>query len=186
MRGGGWRQLTSMRTALILLLLLALAAIPGSVIPQRDVDSLKTTQWQAAHPKLTPVYEKLGLFSVYDSPWFSAIYLLLMVSLVGCFVPAHRRLLEGDAGRAAAGPPQPVPPPGPHDVHDARSGATTSSPGARALLDQRGYRVVAGATARCPRSAATCARRATCCSTSRCWWCWWASRSAASSATGAA
>ena len=30
-----WRQLTSMRTALILLLLLALAAIPGSVIPQR-------------------------------------------------------------------------------------------------------------------------------------------------------
>ena len=31
----GWRQLTSMRTALILLLLLALAAIPGSVIPQQ-------------------------------------------------------------------------------------------------------------------------------------------------------
>ena len=28
-----WRQLTSMRTALVLLLLLALAAIPGSVIP---------------------------------------------------------------------------------------------------------------------------------------------------------
>ncbi len=82
-----WRQLTSMRTALILLLLLALAAVPGSVIPQSDVDSLKTSNWQDAHPKLTPIYEKLGLFSVYDSPWFAAIYLLLMISLVGCIIP---------------------------------------------------------------------------------------------------
>jgi cytochrome c biogenesis protein len=82
-----WRQLTSMRTALVLLLLLALAAIPGSVIPQSGVDSLKTSRWQEQHPDLTPVYEKLGLFSVYDSPWFAAIYLMLMVSLVGCIVP---------------------------------------------------------------------------------------------------
>src|SRR6476469_10670906 len=82
-----WRQLTSMRTALVLLLLLALAAIPGSLIPQQGVDSLKTSRWQDAHPQLTPVYEKLGLFAVYSSPWFSAIYILLMVSLVGCIVP---------------------------------------------------------------------------------------------------
>jgi cytochrome c biogenesis protein len=82
-----WRQLTSMRTALVLLLLLALAAIPGSVIPQEGVDSLKTQQWQDDHPTLTPVYERLGLFDVYSSPWFAAIYLLLLVSLVGCFVP---------------------------------------------------------------------------------------------------
>ena len=82
-----WRQVTSMRTALILLLLLALAAIPGSVIPQEGVDALKTSNWQSAHPKLTPVYDRLGLFSVYDSVWFSAIYLLLMLSLVGCIVP---------------------------------------------------------------------------------------------------
>ena len=82
-----WRQLTSMRTALVLLLLLALAAIPGSVIPQQGVDSIKTSRWQDDHPKLTPVYEKLGLFDVYSSPWFAAIYLLLMVSLVGCFIP---------------------------------------------------------------------------------------------------
>jgi cytochrome c biogenesis protein len=82
-----WRQLTSMRTALILLLLLALGAVPGSVIPQQGVDALKTQNWQEAHPHLTPVYDKLGLFSVYHSPWFAAIYLLLMVSLVGCIVP---------------------------------------------------------------------------------------------------
>jgi cytochrome c biogenesis protein len=82
-----WRQLTSMRTALVLLLLLALGAIPGSVIPQRGVDALKTQNWQAAHPHLTPIYDRLGLFGVYHSPWFAAIYLLLMVSLVGCIVP---------------------------------------------------------------------------------------------------
>lgn len=82
-----WRQLTSMRTALMLLLLLALAAIPGSVIPQEGVDSLAVTRWKNEHPKLTPVYEKLDLFAVYSSPWFSAIYLLLALSLVGCIVP---------------------------------------------------------------------------------------------------
>ena len=33
-----WRQLTSMRTALFLLLLLAIGAIPGSTFPQRSID----------------------------------------------------------------------------------------------------------------------------------------------------
>ncbi len=82
-----WRQLTSMRTALVLLLLLALAAVPGSVIPQSGVDALNVSRWKDQHPTLTPIYERLGLFSVYDSPWFSAIYLLLMISLVGCIIP---------------------------------------------------------------------------------------------------
>ncbi|WP_030483145.1 cytochrome c biogenesis protein ResB [Nocardioides aequoreus] len=90
-----WRQLTSMRTALLLLFLLALAAVPGSVVPQEGVDSTRVAQWQADHPRLTPVYEWLGLFSVYDSVWFSAIYMLLMVSLVGCIVPRTRVYWRG-------------------------------------------------------------------------------------------
>ncbi|MEP7090314.1 MAG: cytochrome c biogenesis protein ResB [Nocardioidaceae bacterium] len=85
-----WRQLTSMRTALVLLFLLALAAVPGSVVPQRNIDSVKVSQWQDAHPSLTPLYDRLGLFTVYGSAWFSAIYILLMVSLVGCVVPRLR------------------------------------------------------------------------------------------------
>jgi cytochrome c biogenesis protein len=85
-----WRQLTSMRTALVLLFLLAVAAVPGSVVPQEKIDAIKVANWREAHPTLTPIYEKLGLFSVFSSPWFSAIYLLLMVSLVGCFVPRLR------------------------------------------------------------------------------------------------
>lgn len=82
-----WRQLTSMRIALILLLMLALAAIPGSLIPQERVDALEAGQWKDRHETLTPVYEKLGLFNVYGAPWFAAIYILLVVSLVGCIVP---------------------------------------------------------------------------------------------------
>lgn len=83
----GWRQLTSMRTALILLLLLALAAVPGSLIPQENLDSVKTSNWQAAHTTLAPIYRRLGLFDVYGTPWFSAVYILLMISLIGCIVP---------------------------------------------------------------------------------------------------
>jgi len=82
-----WRQLCSMRTAIVLLLLLALAAVPGSVIPQSGVNAQGVTQWKQAHPKLTPLYERLDLFSVYGSPWFAAVYLLLTISLVGCIVP---------------------------------------------------------------------------------------------------
>lgn len=136
-----WRQLTSMRTALVLLLLLALAAIPGSIIPQSGVDSLKTSRWQDAHPQLTPIYQKLGLFSVYDSAWFSAIYLLLMVSLVGCIVP--RTFVYWRAMRSA-------PPRAPRNLArlpDHASYTTTTEAeevlaGARAVLRKRRYRVV--------------------------------------------
>jgi cytochrome c biogenesis protein len=99
-----WRQVTSMRTALVLLLLLALAAVPGSVIPQEGVDALKTSNWQSDHPKLTPIYERLSLFSVYDSPWFAAIYILLMLSLVGCIVPRTWHYWRGMRAQPPAAP----------------------------------------------------------------------------------
>ncbi|WLW53052.1 cytochrome c biogenesis protein ResB [Streptomyces sp. YU58] len=82
-----WRQLTSMRVALLLLLLLALGAIPGSLIPQTGTDETKVADFRTAHPTLGDVYDKLGLFHVYSSVWFSAIYILLFVSLIGCIVP---------------------------------------------------------------------------------------------------
>lgn len=82
-----WRQLTSMRTALFLLLLLAIAAVPGSVVPQRGVDARAVETYFLDHPDSAPILDKLGFFSVYSSPWFSAVYLLLMVSLVGCILP---------------------------------------------------------------------------------------------------
>ncbi|MBD3915819.1 cytochrome c biogenesis protein ResB [Nocardioides hwasunensis] len=98
-----WRQVTSMRTALVLLLLLALAAIPGSVIPQENIDSLAVSQWRDNHPRLAPIWDRLDLFSVYGSVWFSAIYILLMISLVGCIIPrlfVYARALRAKPPRA--------------------------------------------------------------------------------------
>ncbi|MCH0541396.1 cytochrome c biogenesis protein ResB [Streptomyces sp. MUM 203J] len=82
-----WRQLTSMRVALILLFLLSLAAVPGSLIPQNNVDDTKVRAFMERHETLGPLYDKLQLFDVYSSVWFSAIYILLFVSLVGCILP---------------------------------------------------------------------------------------------------
>src|SRR5437763_16939169 len=85
-----WRQLTSMRTALLLLSLLALAAVPGTLLPQRGLNPVKVAQFYSDHPTLAPVFDKLSLFDVFAAPWFAAIYLLLFVSLVGCLVPRIR------------------------------------------------------------------------------------------------
>ena len=85
-----WRQVTSMRTALVLLLLLAIAAIPGSLVPQRSADPNGVTQYYTDHPELAPVLDWFKLFDVYSSPWFSAIYLLLFLSLIGCVIPRAR------------------------------------------------------------------------------------------------
>lgn len=85
-----WRQLTSMRTALFLLLLLAIGAVPGSIWPQRNIDAGRVADYLARHRSTGPWLDRLGFFDVYSSPWFAAIYLLLFVSLVGCVVPRSR------------------------------------------------------------------------------------------------
>lgn len=89
-----WRQLTSMRTALVLLLLLALAAVPGSLVPQRTSDPNGVVQFQQNNPEGYKILDALGLFETFASPWFSAIYLLLFVSLVGCIIPRTRHHLQ--------------------------------------------------------------------------------------------
>ena len=82
-----WRQLTSMRTALFLLLLLAIAAVPGSVYPQRSADPNGVRIFFENNPDIAEIMDDFQLFDVYTSVWFSAIYILLFVSLVGCVVP---------------------------------------------------------------------------------------------------
>jgi cytochrome c biogenesis protein len=82
-----WRQLTSMRTALILLIMLGLGAIPGSLIPQRTSNPIAVRDFFEKHPGTASIYDKLSLFDVYGSPWFSAIYILLFISLIGCVLP---------------------------------------------------------------------------------------------------
>ncbi len=82
-----WRQLTSMRIALILLLLLAVAAIPGSLFPQRSQNPVQVRQYFIDNPQAAIWLVRFSMFEVFSSPWFSAIYLLLFISLIGCVLP---------------------------------------------------------------------------------------------------
>jgi cytochrome c biogenesis protein len=100
-----WRQLTSMRVALMLLMLLAVAAVPGSVLPQRPQDPGAVVEYLGENPTAGEWLDRFGFFDVYGSPWFSAIYLLLLVSLVGCIVPrtlSHARALRARPPRTPA------------------------------------------------------------------------------------
>ncbi|MFG2879328.1 cytochrome c biogenesis protein ResB [Streptomyces sp. NPDC048337] len=99
-----WRQLTSMRVALILLFLLSLGAIPGSLIPQTSVDAMKVAVWKRDNPSWVGIAEKLQLFDVYSSFWFSAIYLLLFISLIGCILPRSWQFVGQLRGRPPAAP----------------------------------------------------------------------------------
>ncbi|WP_082485496.1 cytochrome c biogenesis protein ResB [Rathayibacter sp. Leaf296] len=94
-----WRQLTSMRTALFLLLLLAIAAVPGSLVPQRSSDPNGVTQYFIDNPDLAPLLDSVQAFDTYTSAWFSSIYLLLFVSLIGCIIPRTKHHFEAMRSR---------------------------------------------------------------------------------------
>jgi cytochrome c biogenesis protein len=137
---GWWRRLTSMRTALVLLFLLAVAAVPGSVLPQRGLNQLKVDDYVAAHPTLAPVLDRIGAFDTFAAPWFAAIYLLLFVSLVGCLVPRMRLHVRALIRR---------PPPAPRHLdrlplHHRATGVTGDPAAvaarARSALRRRGWR----------------------------------------------
>jgi cytochrome c biogenesis protein len=139
-----------MRVALILLFLLAVAAIPGSVVPQREVNPLAVADFRDRNPALAQWYDRLGLFDVYSTPWFAAIYLALIVSLVGCIVP--RSIQHWRASRAD-------PPPAPRRLSRMpayRRFEVDAAPadvlaGARELLRARRFRVAVGGPADAPR-----------------------------------
>lgn len=137
-----WRQLTSMRTALFLLLMLAVAALPGSIFPQRSIDVTRTATWIADHPTAGPWLDRLGFFEVYATPWFAAIYLLLLISLVGCVLPRSRLQF-----RALRTPP-PRAPKHPHRLAAGFEEEVDGDPAEvlaayRAALSAKRYRVAA-------------------------------------------
>ena len=135
-----WRQLTSMRTALALLLLLAVATIPGSIFPQRSVDAARVRTYIEDNPGLAPWLDRLQLFDVYSSPWFASIYLLLMVSLIGCVLPRMKQHVRS----LGAAPPRA---PSRLDRMPARHTATVDAAptevvaAARSVLAQRRFRL---------------------------------------------
>lgn len=98
-----WLWLTSMRTALVLLFVLAVAAVPGALLPQRSLNSTKVDEFIATNGRVAEVYDRLGLFDVFSSTWFTAIFVLLFFSLIGCIIPRswdHYKAMRREPTRA--------------------------------------------------------------------------------------
>ncbi|MET1051704.1 MAG: cytochrome c biogenesis protein ResB [Mycetocola sp.] len=135
-----WRQLTSMRTALLLLLLLAIAAVPGSLVPQRGSDPNGVIQYFDDNPSLAPVLDGIQMFDVYGSVWFSSIYLLLFVSLIGCVIPRTKHHFQAMRARPPRTPAR-LERLGVHrDITLEGGDAGAAIESAHALLKKSGYR----------------------------------------------
>lgn len=138
-----WTQLTSMRTALMLLLLLAVAAVPGSIFPQRVQDAFAVQSWIDDNPEIAPVLDFFQFFDVYSSVWFSSIYLLLFISLIGCIIPRARKHWQ----QMTTPPPrtprrlQRLPEYGAMELEDGGPTPEQALKDAAAVLKRRRYRV---------------------------------------------
>jgi cytochrome c biogenesis protein len=94
-----------MRTAIILLVLVALASVPGSLVPQRSSDPNGVIAFQNNDPELFAFYDSIQLFDTFTSVWFSSIYVLLFISLIGCILPRtlhHWRVLRAEPAEPPA------------------------------------------------------------------------------------
>ncbi|GAB3617301.1 cytochrome c biogenesis protein ResB [Okibacterium endophyticum] len=136
-----WRQLTSMRTALVLLLLLAIAAVPGSLVPQRSSDPNGVVQYFRDNPDLAPILDNLQLFDVYTSAWFSSIYLLLFLSLIGCVIPRTKHHFDAMRSRPPRTPVRLSKLPAYTTESYAGGSAGEAIDAARGMLKKQGYRV---------------------------------------------
>ena len=139
-----------MRVALILLFLLSLAAIPGSLLPQRsaNTDPTKVTDWIAGHRTVGPLLDHLQFFTVYKSAWFSSIYLLLFVSLIGCIAPRSWQHYKALRKPPPAAPRNLARMPASYRWNDA-SGVSVDAKlaAAEAALKKKRFRVVHGVDA---------------------------------------
>jgi cytochrome c biogenesis protein len=95
-----WRFFISMRTGLWLILALGLMSLAGTLLaqapPEMAASGAAHASWVATiHSKYggwTPVLDKLGLFSVFNSIWFKGITVLLATSVLACSVNRAPRL----------------------------------------------------------------------------------------------
>ena len=182
----GWRQLTSMRIALVLLFLLALGSVPGSMLPQEGHGPGR----RAAVLHVAP-----GTRAAAEPP---RVVQRLRRALVRRHLPAAVRLPGGlrgapDVPAGRLGPDAPAAGAAPPDqaaaigrVHH-RAGPGPGGRGGR----ERSWPATASGSAGPPTPASTgsrprrgtCGRSATCCSTWPCSGCWSRSRWAGCSAT---
>lgn len=98
-----WRWLTAMRTALALLFVLAIASVPGALLPQRSLNETKVDEYIAANGTAAEIMDTMQLFDIFSAPWYIGIALLLTLSLIGCIIPRtwdHYKVSRTDPVRA--------------------------------------------------------------------------------------
>jgi cytochrome c biogenesis protein len=111
-----FRFLASIKLAIILLILLAVASILGTLLPQipRGFEPQASADWivsfQEHYGKAAVLFEKLQLIKVYRSAWFLALLGIFALNLIVCTLirlsPKYRRAfrprLESDPGNLLA------------------------------------------------------------------------------------
>jgi cytochrome c biogenesis protein len=96
---------TSVRFAVVQIVLIALAGVIGIVLPQLPSSAFRSaadyaTRMDAIRARLDPglgqgvvgLFERLGFFRVFTAPWFTFLLVLLVVSIVICTLDRTPRL----------------------------------------------------------------------------------------------
>jgi cytochrome c biogenesis protein len=120
--------------------LLAAASVPGSIYPQRSADPNGVVKYFDENPELAAVLDFFQLFDVYTSIWFSAIYILLFASLVGCVLPRTKIHYEALKAEPVQTPTNLSRMPVYEQVVSASPANPTET--AKRLLTKQGYRVI--------------------------------------------
>jgi cytochrome c biogenesis protein len=87
-----WQTLARMRTAVILLGIIAGLSIIATLLPQRVLQPEKASMYLQVHQMLGPLWDRLGLFSVYESWPLVVAAVLMYVSLGNCVFTRGRAL----------------------------------------------------------------------------------------------
>lgn len=91
-----YRQLCSMELAIVLLIVLGLACVMGSLLPQENVVATDRIQFQFAD--FYPYAKAMGWFTLFSSPWFLALEGLFFLSVsLGSFhwlKPAYKQISQ--------------------------------------------------------------------------------------------
>jgi cytochrome c biogenesis protein len=89
-----WKTLARMRTAIILLGIVAGLSIIATLLPQKALQPEKASAYLQAHQTLGPLWDQLGLFSVYESWPLLLAAGLMYISLGNCVLTRGRALYK--------------------------------------------------------------------------------------------
>ena len=147
---GLWRLFTSVDFAVAQIILLVLMAVVGMTIRQIPDFALRSaTDYAAAlddiHARYDPllgaglvdVLDRLWVFTIFKSPWFSAALVVLIVSIIVCTLDRTPRLWRG-VSEIRVAQPEPFFDP---ILPDRAAMTGVSAEGVRGILRRNGFRV---------------------------------------------